>query len=88
MLIDARVRSLLGVEDVSTLPADLTEAERVAVDIAEQFVVDVHGISDEQFCRLGEHFSPAEQVAIMFHLACVDGFGKLERVNEALAVTA
>lgn len=82
-LIEARVAQLLGAPGAGAgLPDDLTPAETVAIEVAEQFVVDVHGITDERFARLGEHFSPAEQVAIVFHLALTDGFTKL-RVVEA-----
>jgi hypothetical protein len=79
-LVEARVRGLLGVGD-TPLADDLTDAERVVIDVAEQFLVDVHGLTDAQFGRLSEHYSPAEQVAIVFHLALVDGFTKLDAVG-------
>ncbi len=62
-------------------PADLTDAERMVLDVAEQFVVDVHGLTDESFSRLRMHFGDDDIVAIMFHLACLDGFGKLDAVT-------
>ena len=34
----------------------------------------------QSMARLGEHYSPAEVVAIMFRLAFADGFTKLRRV--------
>jgi hypothetical protein len=79
-LVEARVSRLLGVGD-HTLPDDLTDAERVVIDVAEQFLVDVHGLTDAQFARLSDHYTPAEQVAIVFHLALVDGFTKLDAVG-------
>ena len=80
-LIDCRVTRLLGVDPDAYLPDDLTEAERVVIDVAEQFLVDVHGLTDSGFARLSEHYTPAEQVAIVFHLALVDGFTKLDSVG-------
>lgn len=59
---------------------ELSAAERAVVAVAEQFVLDVHGIDDSLIGELGVHFSAAEQVAIMFHLALADGFVKFNRV--------
>lgn len=79
-LIEDRVARLLGVGD-RRLPDDLTEAEQVVIDLTEQFLVDVHGITDPGFARLSEHYAAEEQVAIVFHLALVDGFTKLAAVG-------
>jgi alkylhydroperoxidase family enzyme len=78
-LLQRRVQRLLGLSHAE-LPDDLTDAERAAVAVAEQFVLDVHGLSDADFARLGEHFSPAEQLAILIDLALLDGFARLDRV--------
>ena len=81
-LIELRVRQLLGLEVVgAAFPDDLTDAERLVIDITEQFVIDVHGITDERFFALSAFFSPGEQVAILFHLALTDGFAKLDGVH-------
>jgi hypothetical protein len=80
-LIETRVRQLLGLAVQAGLPDDLTPAERVVIDVTEQFVVDVHGLTDEQFGALGEFYGNADQIAIMFHLALVEGFGKLEKLD-------
>lgn len=81
-LIDTRVAQLVGVAAPGVrLPDDLTAAEQCVIDIVEQFLVDVHGITDRQFAGLSDHFSHSEQMAIMFHLALADGFAKLERVQ-------
>jgi hypothetical protein len=80
-LIELRVEQLIGLADPGAVfPADLDDAERAVVDVTEQFMVDVHGLSDEQFALLGPYYSDADVVAIMFHLALVDGFGKLRLV--------
>jgi benzoate membrane transport protein len=52
----------------------------LVVAIAEQFLLDAHGIDDSMVAALGAHFTPAEQVAIMFHLALADGFTKFDRI--------
>lgn len=79
-LLADRVARLHGDPDAPLPPADLTDAERVVLDVAEQFVVDVHGLTDPAFARLRDHLGDDEIVAIMFHLACLDGFGKLDSV--------
>jgi alkylhydroperoxidase family enzyme len=79
-LIEIRIEQLLDV-GARTLPDDLTDAERVVIDVTEQFIVDVHGITDDDFAALGRHYTNEEQVAIMFHLALVDGFTKLRKVT-------
>jgi hypothetical protein len=60
----------------------LDAAEQAVVDLAEQFLVDVHGIGDALMARLGQHYSPGEQIAIMFQLALADGFTRFGRVFE------
>lgn len=79
-VLRARVHQLLGVPGGAAVPEDLTHAEQVALAVAEQFVLDVHGLSDAEFARLGEHFTPAEQLAILIDLALLDGFARLDRV--------
>lgn len=80
-LVDRRVAQLLQLPSAAPLPDDLEPGEQVVIDIVEQFMIDVHGITDAQFARLGEHYTSAEQVAIMFHLAFADGFAKLGKVH-------
>jgi len=60
---------------------DLTDAEKVVLEITEQFLVDVHGVTDEMFAKLKEHFTTPEILAILFHVALCDGFGKLNLVT-------
>lgn len=81
-LIDTRVAQLVGTADVGvTLPDDVSPAEQVVIDLVEQFLVDVHGITDAQFAGLTDHYTNAEQMAIMFHLALADGFAKLDLIH-------
>jgi len=87
-LISARVAQLLGTADVDELEqarairnwhgdASFDEAERTLLEIVEQFIIDVHGVSDEQFERLRLHHSDKELMALLYHLALEDGFTKL-----------
>lgn len=82
-IIDARVARLLDRPDRPEMPADLDDAETVVVDLVEQFVVDVHGIDDDRFERLRDHYTDDEVVAIVLHVALADGFAKLEAVAPA-----
>jgi hypothetical protein len=85
-LIEWRVGQLLGITvggDSTvggSLPTDLDDAERAVIDVTEQFMVDVHGLTDRQLAVLDAYYSHADIVAIMFHLALVDGFAKLRLV--------
>lgn len=77
-VIDAAIRGVLGLAHHTV--ADLGPAETVVHDIAEQFVLDVHGVTDAQFAKLKEHFAEPEIVAMLFRMALADGLGKLEKV--------
>ena len=80
-LVETRVAQLLRSPTAGQLPDDLTEGEQLVVDLTEQFLIDVLGITDAQFARLGEYWSEADQIAIMFQLAFADGFAKLAKVH-------
>lgn len=77
-VIDGAIRGILGLQHDHVL--ELDAAESVVRDIAEQFVLDVHGVSDQQFARLKDHFAEPEIVAMLFRMALADGLGKLEKV--------
>jgi len=79
-IVESRMRQLLLGEAPSVSAETLDAAERVVVDLTEQFMIDAHGIQDELTGRLRAHYDPAEIVAIFFHLALTDGFVRLERV--------
>lgn len=82
-LIASCTRKLLGLPTENPLPADLTDAERMVVDMAEQFVLDVHSVSDEQFAALRAHYQTPEILAMLFEMALNDGINKLEKVSLA-----
>jgi hypothetical protein len=79
-LISLRAQQMVTGVGSSNDLGPLTDAEQLVVAIAEQFLLDAHGIDDGMVAALGQYFTPAEQVAIMFHLALADGFTKFDRI--------
>jgi hypothetical protein len=75
-----RVQQLLCAPWHEPLRADLTPAEQAALAVVEQFIIDVHGIDDATFAALSDHYTHAEQMGLLFHLALLDGFTKLDLV--------
>lgn len=59
--------------------AQLDVRQLACVDFAEAFVLDHHGITDEQAALLTRHLSDAETVALTTALAIYDGFCRVER---------
>lgn len=57
--------------------ADLTAAEQAALEFADLFATDHLGISDQRFAALREHFSEAQTMELMLHLALYVGMGRL-----------
>jgi hypothetical protein len=72
------IRGALGLPSPDI--ADLSAAESIVHMIAEQFVIDVHGVTEEQFASLKNHFDEPQIVAMLFRMALTDGLGKLEKV--------
>jgi alkylhydroperoxidase family enzyme len=60
-----------------------SERERRALAYAEQLVLDVHGITDDQFAALADVLSPAEVVALTLALGLFDA---LARFRSTLAL--
>ncbi len=56
---------------------DLTLAERVALDFADRFSTDHLSITDDRFAALRAHFSEAQTVELLLHLALYVGMGRL-----------
>lgn len=77
-LITARVQQMIDGTPAAMVPS--TEAEHAVVAVAEQFLLDAHGIDDAMIDGLRRWYSDPEVVAIMFHLGLVDGFAKFARV--------
>ena len=53
------------------------EPERSALAVAEQFVVDVHGVGDETFARITSALGAPGAVAFSLGLALFDGQSRL-----------
>lgn len=74
-----------------TAPA-FGDAARACLAYAEQFVLDVHGITDEQAAVVRAHLGPAGLVALTEALALFEGFARfrllLGVVPEALVLAA
>ena len=61
-------------------PRDQLSGRQLAcIDFAELFVLDHHGISDDQATEVTRHLSDAEMVALTTALAIYDGFCRFER---------
>ena len=67
---------------------ELSAAEQVVVEVTDRFLFDAHAIDDTLFAELGEHYTPAEQVGLLFHLALTDGFTRMARVFDSSEETS
>ena len=56
---------------------DLSDAERAAIEFADLFATDHLAITDQRFSALREHFSEAQVMELMLHLALYVGMGRL-----------
>lgn len=65
-----------------TSPA-FTDAERAAIEFAEQYVIDPHGLTDDHFAALREHL---EEPAMATLILAVAMFDALTRFRLALGV--
>jgi alkylhydroperoxidase family enzyme len=72
-------------EQVAQLPAwpqgpAFTDAQRAALALAEQFVLDPHGIDDERRDAVIDHFGLPGLVALCEALALFDGFCRFRMI--------
>ncbi len=79
-LISARAAQMIAGAGSLEPFGELSPAEQVVVEVTDRFLFDAHAIDDTLFARLGEHYTPAEQVGLLFHLALTDGFTRMARV--------
>lgn len=56
---------------------DLTESERVALDLADRFATDHLSITDDRFANLKKYFNEAQIIELMLNLALFVGMGRL-----------
>ena len=59
-----------------------SERERSCLALAEQFTIDPHGVSDEDFAGVADDLSPAAVVALVYSLAVFDGLARLRAILE------
>lgn len=82
-LIVARAAQMVSGDGSLESFGALSTAEQVVVEVTDRFLFDAHAIDDSLFAGLGEHYTPAEQVGLLFHLALADGFTRMSRVFDA-----
>jgi len=93
-LLAARVAQLVGdavgigeasaaiAEQARSWPThpEVSDVERVALELCECFIMDVHSVTDDQVGRLAELLGNDGAVAVLMDLALLDGFTKFRRV--------
>ncbi len=62
-----------------TRPDRFTDTERALLTVAEQFVVDAHGVDDAAMAAVVAAIGPAETVAFVTGLGLFDGQSRLRR---------
>lgn len=60
--------------------ADLTAAEKAAVDLADRFATDHLSIDDDYVAAFLTHFGESELMELLLHLATFVGFGRMMAV--------
>jgi alkylhydroperoxidase family enzyme len=78
-----RIDALLRLESDPTAGRELSSAQRAAVDYAEQYALDPHGLRDEDFVALHAHFDDAQLATLTLAVAMFDA---LARFSVALEV--
>ena len=70
------------VDALSSWPTDtrFTPTDRVALAVAEQFVMDCHGITDAQVAELRDALGDQPTVGFLIALALFDGFSRAATV--------
>lgn len=87
-LISARAAQMIAGTGSLEQFGELSPAEQVVVEVTDRFLFDAHAIDDTLFAELGEHYTPAEQVGLLFHLALTDGFTRMARVFDSSEETS
>jgi alkylhydroperoxidase family enzyme len=70
---------IAALPDYSSSPL-FTEQQRRCLEFAEQYVMDVHGITDDDFHRVAETMTPAEMTAFTFALGIFDGMARFSAI--------
>jgi hypothetical protein len=67
-----RIEALLRLEPDPTTARELTGARRAAVDYAEQYALDPHGLRDADFETLHEYYDDAQLATLTLAVAMYD----------------
>jgi len=78
-----RIRALLRYESDPTAALDLTASQRAAVDYAEQYALDPHGLRDDDFVALHEHYDDAQLATLTLAVAMFDARARFDVALEA-----
>jgi hypothetical protein len=69
---EARIAALVQVSPDPTTDLTLGDAQRAAVDFAEQYALDPHGLRDADFERLHEFYDDAQLATLTLAVAMFD----------------
>jgi alkylhydroperoxidase family enzyme len=78
-----RIAALLRYEPDPTAAVDLPAAQRAAVDYAEQYALDPHGLRDEDFDALHDHYDDAQLATLTLAVAMFDARARFDVALEA-----
>ena len=79
-LCQARIITMVTGRPVGPVREPQTEAQRVALGFAEQFVLDPHGCTDEQMAELQEWFTPPQLATLTVAVAVFDALARIRAV--------
>jgi hypothetical protein len=75
---ERRVHALVRCEPDPTSGLDLNDAQRACLAFAEQYVLDPHGLRDDDFVALREHLDDAGIAALVLAVAMFDARARFE----------
>lgn len=75
-LCAARIQQMVGNEPSASGRAPQDERESVVLAFTEQYVLDAHGVTDEQCAELNTHLSPPELAALTTAIATFEALAR------------
>jgi alkylhydroperoxidase family enzyme len=78
-----RINALLRFEADPTATLDLTRGQRAAVDYAEQYALDPHGLRDDDFVALHAHYDDAQLATLTLAVAMFDARARFDVALES-----
>ena len=82
-LCRARITTMISGTPIESTHVPETDAQRAAVDFAEQFVLDPHGCTDEQMRGLQTHFTGPQLATLTTAIAVFDALARVRTVLAA-----